>query len=446
MINQLRERFFAYRPAAERTFLGLALVGLLVVAHLAIQEARSFQDGCFGLFAQEAGMAFHCAALTQSASGTLLGLANTVWGMGFFGLVAVLTFVRLAWASSRWMLGVGRAVVITGGLVYALYLAYVQVAVVDAVCILCLASGVVTLSLFGIQAASSTGLVSSSSPITSRLPDRMFRREIALFTYLVALTVVLAGADLTYFQTTDGQLSATTSAAEVENSPNGENSASEKDAASEEDAVSGEDSPKGAAALVAQGITSAAIDTTGGACEYDAQKPAVDDPRSLVGFQDPMQGSRDASVIVVEYFDPNCPHCATFHQEMKQVIESHGDQALFVYKPVPLWPYSVNQIQALYAAAQEGKFVEMMEAQFARQQRGGLNVSQLQSIAREIGMDPGVLKARIDQGRYMEQIESVRSTARQIGVSSTPTVLVNGRFVAANSRTADCLAQLIEGE
>jgi protein-disulfide isomerase len=264
----------------------------------------------------------------------------------------------------------------------------------------------------------------------------MFRREIALFIYLIALTVVLAGADVTYFRTADGDLSETTSA--VEAGATGASTAADSSASSSASAAR--------AALVAHGITSAAVDTTGGACEYDAQKPAVDNPRSIVGFQDPTQGNQNASVIVVEYFDPNCPHCATFHQEMKQVIESHGDEALFVYKPVPLWPYSVNQIQALYAAAQEGKFVEMMEAQFARQQRGGLNVSQLQSIAREIGMDPGVLKARIDQGRYMEQIQSVRTTAREIGVSSTPTVLVNGRFVAAGSRTAECLAQLIEGE
>jgi len=192
--------------------------------------------------------------------------------------------------------------------------------------------------------------------------------------------------------------------------------------------------------------TAAAADTTQVAegCFFDPEKQPVANPASLVDFQDPSQGNAEAPVTIVEYFDPNCPHCKTMHAVMKQAVEQYEDEAHFVYKPMPLWGFSVPQIEALYAAAQEGKFIPMLEAQYARQQRGGLSMEQLKSIAQEIGMNPDVLASRVEQETYRQKIMQQRQRAVEIGVSSTPTVLVNGRFVDGQSRTLRCLGAFIE--
>jgi protein-disulfide isomerase len=200
------------------------------------------------------------------------------------------------------------------------------------------------------------------------------------------------------------------------------------------------------ASAPASASASPAADTTQVAegCYYDAEKSPVPNPSSLVDFQDPSEGNADAPVTIVEYFDPNCPHCKTMHAVMKQAVEQYGDEAQFVYKPMPLWGFSVPQIEALYAAAQEDKFVPMLEGQYARQQQGGLSMEQLKGIAQEIGMNPDVLESRVEQQTYRSRIMQQRQRAIEIGVDSTPTVLVNGRFVDGRSRTLRCLGEFID--
>src|SRR5690625_7802337 len=87
------------------------------------------------------------------------------------------------------------------------------------------------------------------------------------------------------------------------------------------------------------------------------------------------------------------------HSIMEMVVEDHGDKAHFVYKPVALWEISVPQIEALYLADEQGKFDEMLTGQFERQRQGGLSVTELQSIASDIGMDPDELGEDLDNGR-----------------------------------------------
>jgi protein-disulfide isomerase len=162
-----------------------------------------------------------------------------------------------------------------------------------------------------------------------------------------------------------------------------------------------------------------------------------------VSFQDITMGASDAPVTVIEYFDPNCPHCKTFHEEtMKALVSEYSDQVRFVFKPFPLRGSSLPEVQALYAAHQEGKFTEMLNAQYARQSRTGISEQDLQAIASEIGMNPDVLMSRVNQNEYRERILKQRKKAISIGVNSTPTVLVNGHF--AGSRSLECMKMFIQ--
>lgn len=178
-------------------------------------------------------------------------------------------------------------------------------------------------------------------------------------------------------------------------------------------------------------------------CTLDAEKqPLPDDGASLVGFQDVIVGPSEAEVTVIEYFDPNCPHCKTFHDVMKEVVANYKDKVRFVFKPFPLRGSSIPEIQALYVAHQQGKFTQMLEAQYQRQSRTGITSQDLRAIASDIGMDADVMMSKIKQNKYREKIVRQRKRAMAAGVDSTPTVLVNGHF--AESRTRECLASFIE--
>ena len=248
----------------------------------------------------------------------------------------------------------------------------------------------------------------------------------AFFVVLVGVLVLVAGACTSPDESAE-EARAATPAATSEASSEAPTSAS-----------------SGSASASATATTAADTTQVADGCYYDAEKQPVSDPASLVDFQDPSEGNADAPVTIVEYFDPNCPHCKTMHAVMKQAVEQYGDEAQFVYKPMPLWGFSVPQIEALYAAAQEGKFIPMLEAQYARQQRGGLSMEQMKDIAREIGMNPDVLASRVEQNTYRSRIMQQRQRAIEIGVDSTPTVLVNGRFVDGRSRTLRCMGEFID--
>ena len=397
LVKTVRERIRGYRPRLERFLFGLSLLGLLDVVHLFIQQRRGFADGCFGLATLESGSStFDCAAVTTGPRSELLGVPNITWGFGFYLSVALLTVLVFGVGPGirEWVQGV-RTGLLTGGVLYAAYLTYLQVGPIGAFCILCLVSAVLATFLFGTQIAL---FVTSSSSVESPMPTRLVKRQIALFIYFAAAAVVLAGAGFVYV---DG----------------------------------GQASSKAAPAA-------AAHESIPDQCELEAKDPVAENGASLVSFQDITKGSGESGVTVVEYFDPNCPHCKDFHQVMKKLVEAHSEEVRFVYKPFPLRQSSLPEIQALYVAAQSGKFSEMLDAQYARQNRSGISMSDLRAIASEIGMDSDVLSEKVDQNAHRDQVLKQRKRAVKIGVDSTPTVLVNGYFV--KTRTPECMNTFIE--
>lgn len=398
MFDTFRTRLRRYHPRWDQFLFGLSLVGVLVVTHLYIQQGREFDRGCFGFSSLDGGQAaFDCSAVVSSGASTLLGVSNIMWGLGFYLAIAALTF-GIFYASDRfrsWLHG-ARVAGLTGGLLYSGYLVYVQVEIVDALCAPCLASAAVVTLLFGVQVALlSMNFQSSESTMTSRL----FKRDLTVYIYLAAFTTVLVGADLTYFK-------AVASSSEA------------RDAAYQKQ-------------------------FDGAACQLDPEKePVGEQGATLVQFQDVTRGPSDAPVTVIEYFDPNCPHCKTFHDTMTSLVDQYEDEVRFVFKPFPLRGSSLPEIQALYIANEEDKFVEMLEAQYARQDRTGITEEDLQAIASEIGMNADALLSRIQQNEYRNQIIDARRQAIDAGVDSTPTVLVNGRFVG--SRSLECMEIFIE--
>jgi len=279
-------------------------------------------------------------------------------------------------------------------LLYAGVLSYLQIGVVEGVCPQCMLSGVVVALLFGTQIVA----LASSSSIDTPMSARLVKRQAVLFVYLIATAVVLAGA---------GFVSLPEVPTSTEARP--------------------------------------AVSASGGGdeCRLDPSKePVGEQGTSLVNFQDITKGSAESGVTVIEYFDPNCPHCKDFHQTMKTLVEVHSDEVRFVYKPFALGRSSLPEIQALYVAAQSGKFTEMLEGQYARQNQSGISMSDLRSIASEIGMEPNVLKNRVEQNEYRDQALEIRKRAVEIGVDSTPTVLINGRFV--QTRSEECMSTFIE--
>ena len=393
-------RLSAYRPLLNRIIFGLALLGVLVVVHLSIQQSRGFDQGCWGFNPDDAASAavFDCAVVTESSSGTLLGLSNVVWGLGFYlGVAALSAALAFVAPARRKPLKLARLVLIDGGFLYAMFLVYEQFFTIGELCALCLTSAAITTSIFVVQMVDLVSPARTAAERTTRP---------AYFGVLTSAVLLLAWADYAYFETLD--------------------------VVPDEEVVAVQTS-------AAQPLSSPRVAAE---CRFRADVPLYEDYEALIQPGDAVKGNPDAPVTVIEYFDPNCPHCKHAHPIMEEVAERYGDQARFIYIPFMIWPdRSMNQVAALYEAARQDRFFEMLEAQFD-QQKASLSNKELRAIAQEIGMNPRKMNKRIKEGVYEPTILARKQEAAATGITGIPAVFVNGRLVETLS--ADCLGTFIE--
>ena len=388
----------------------LAFVGILLTVHLKMQETRGFDQGCWGFNPPAEGeqQFFDCEAVTGSAAGQLFGVSNAFWGMGFYALVALLSaLIAFNGSPARERFKGARVGLLTIGVFYSAYLAWVQHTQIGEYCALCLTSAALVATLFLLQVLD---LFLNMKP-----QDRTHALRPAFFGLLVGLTVILAGADIAYFNTLETPEPMMTQVDESELASMF--NTNELEGLPSEPALN---------------------------CYYDQDKPAAPNFKEWIAFDDASAGNPDASVTVLEYFDPNCPHCKTVGAEMTKVKKALKDEAYFVFKPIPLLGQkSVGQVAALHYANQKGKFFEMLDRQFDMQNPQGISFPQLRKMTNEAGLNATELESRLRANTYAGRMTSDYKQFVDHGYTSVPTVLINGKVVAGNSRSAECLAQLI---
>ena len=61
--------------------------------------------------------------------------------------------------------------------------------------------------------------------------------------------------------------------------------------------------------------------------------------------------------------------------------------------------------------------------------QGSLDVASLKTYASELGLDATEFASCLDEGRYTRRVQQDLVAGSRYGVSSTPTVFINGRLV-----------------
>ncbi len=107
---------------------------------------------------------------------------------------------------------------------------------------------------------------------------------------------------------------------------------------------------------------------------YDDIKKLIDAKiaqDSIQEITDPAhtKGSDTPKVLIVEFSDFQCPACATFTPFVSQIIADYPNDVAVHYRhfPLPMHPFADEAAQAAEAAAEQGKFWEMHDLLFDRQ-------------------------------------------------------------------------------
>ncbi|MEK7138090.1 MAG: thioredoxin domain-containing protein, partial [Patescibacteria group bacterium] len=153
--------------------------------------------------------------------------------------------------------------------------------------------------------------------------------------------------------------------------------------------------------------------------------------------QDWLLGNKNASAILVEYGDYQCPACAAYHNFVKQLGVDFGDQIGFVYRNFPLrsiHPNSDISAQAAEAAGKQGKFWEMHNMLFEKQKEWEKSLSAkkiFEDYAVSLGLNLEQFKIDIDSDVVKSRVDSGFASAEKHNLGSTPSFFLNGKFIEA---------------
>jgi len=151
--------------------------------------------------------------------------------------------------------------------------------------------------------------------------------------------------------------------------------------------------------------------------------------RVEVAATGPAKGPASAPVTIVEFSDFQCPFCSRLTPTLAEVEKKYGDKIRLVFRQYPL-PFHQNAQKAAEAslcAADQGKFWELHDAMFGNQ--GELGVDQLKAKAASLGLNADKFNKCLDSGEKNEAIQADIKAGSAAGVSGTPAMFINGRFI-----------------
>ncbi|MGC5224668.1 Na+/H+ antiporter NhaA [Micromonospora sp. DT81.3] len=164
----------------------------------------------------------------------------------------------------------------------------------------------------------------------------------------------------------------------------------------------------------------------------DALRPDVEVGQTLArpvdARRDHVFGAADAPYTIVEYGDFQCGFCLKASGSIQEVHKELGDRLRYVWRHAPLTQYHPNALagaEAAEAAAMQGKFFEFERGLFADQENQ--RPSDIVRLARELGLDVEKFERDLTSPEVTGRVRDDMLDAEAMGITSVPTLFVNGR-------------------
>ena len=153
---------------------------------------------------------------------------------------------------------------------------------------------------------------------------------------------------------------------------------------------------------------------------------------------DHVKWAKKGKALLVEYSDLQCPACRSMHELIKNQIEQNPQnkaimsKVTFVYRHFPLTQHqhSFEASLAAEAAGKQGKFFEMADLMFSRQDKWETdkNVNAVfETYAKELNLNEVQFKKDRDSQEVKQRVERDQNEGVQANVQATPTFFLNGK-------------------
>lgn len=164
-----------------------------------------------------------------------------------------------------------------------------------------------------------------------------------------------------------------------------------------------------------------------------------------------VKGNNSKNVELVAYEDFQCPACGAFEPIVNEVVTKYIDEIQYRFRHFPIdtiHPNARAASRTAEAAGAQGKFFEMYDLLFSRQQQWSDSTSAktiFESYARELNLDIEKFNEDFASETTNSTINADKQEGNDRGVSGTPTFFLNGVQLNNNDiQTVDSFSQKIE--
>jgi protein-disulfide isomerase len=160
----------------------------------------------------------------------------------------------------------------------------------------------------------------------------------------------------------------------------------------------------------------------------------------------PSKGAAEAAVTIVEFSDFECPFCSRVVPTLEKILADYEGKVRLVFRQFPLnniHPNAQKAAEASLCAQDQGKFWELHDLMFKEQR--SLGVEELKEKAVRVGLDTESFNECLDSSRYSERVADDLEAGSQAGVTGTPAMFINGRFISG-AQPYEEIAKVIDDE
>ena len=147
-----------------------------------------------------------------------------------------------------------------------------------------------------------------------------------------------------------------------------------------------------------------------------------------VTARDHSRGQANAPLVLVQYADFQCAHCALVHPVVDDLRRELKDSLLTVYRHFPLsqvHPRAKAASLAAEAAASQGKFWDM--ADLLHENNEQLDDESLQRYAKKLKLNQKQFDSELKSGVHEARIRADFLGGVRSGVNGTPSFFINGQ-------------------
>ncbi len=164
----------------------------------------------------------------------------------------------------------------------------------------------------------------------------------------------------------------------------------------------------------------------------------------------PFEGAKSKDLEIVEFADLQCPHCKDVQETMHNLVTDFP-QAHIVFQNLPLTevhPYAMRAAAegvCVRKAKGDAAFFTYSDAVYKRQESltPQLADATLAAAVTAAGADPAAAKACAETAATKDEVAASLKLAADLGVTSTPTLAVNGHMIPVASVPYETLKKII---